>query len=230
MHKKLGFTLAEVLITLGIIGVVASVTLPSLTLDVEKRKIPTTLSKAMNTLETVNKMALVENEAERLCDITNHCSATNAADKYLSDIFVKYTSAVKFPSTLLTGSDKYTYDGISVSSGYTTKDGISFMVRSSSYYKKINNLGSDNYPESASGDYYTIVVDLNGRKGPNKTAQDVFYFRVDTKGGVFPMGSSAYYGQTDWTTNCPADGTAPVDAIACSASIVENGWQVKYKY
>ncbi len=47
MKIKKGFTLAEVLITLTIIGVVAAITIPSLisTIDIDKRQAETTIKK-----------------------------------------------------------------------------------------------------------------------------------------------------------------------------------------
>ncbi len=48
--KKHGFTLAEVLITLAIIGVVASLTLPALMANVQEQQTVTALKKATNTL------------------------------------------------------------------------------------------------------------------------------------------------------------------------------------
>lgn len=50
MEKKQGFTLAEVLITLVIIGIIASMTLPSLLGGTNKQEIKTGLQKAMSTL------------------------------------------------------------------------------------------------------------------------------------------------------------------------------------
>jgi prepilin-type N-terminal cleavage/methylation domain-containing protein len=46
---KKGFTLAEVLITLGIVGVVATITLPSVIKNYQKRQTVTQLKKAYTT-------------------------------------------------------------------------------------------------------------------------------------------------------------------------------------
>ena len=54
--KKLGFTLAEVLITLAIIGVVATITLPSLMSNTQEQQAVTAFRKAMNTLNEVPQM------------------------------------------------------------------------------------------------------------------------------------------------------------------------------
>jgi prepilin-type N-terminal cleavage/methylation domain-containing protein len=50
--KKNGFTLAEVLITLGIIGVVAALTAPALVKNSGQAKIGPALAKFVNTFET----------------------------------------------------------------------------------------------------------------------------------------------------------------------------------
>ncbi len=54
--KKNGFTLAEVLITLAIIGVVATLTLPSLMSNTQEQQAVTAFRKAMNTLNEVAQM------------------------------------------------------------------------------------------------------------------------------------------------------------------------------
>lgn len=54
--KKNGFTLAEVLITLAIIGVVATLTLPALMSNTQEQQAITGFRKAMNTLNEVAQM------------------------------------------------------------------------------------------------------------------------------------------------------------------------------
>ena len=54
--KKNGFTLAEVLITLAIIGVVATLTLPSLMSNTQEQQAITGFRKAMNTLNEAGQM------------------------------------------------------------------------------------------------------------------------------------------------------------------------------
>jgi len=54
--KKNGFTLAEVLITLAIIGVVATLTLPALMSNTQEQQAITGFRKAMNTLNEVGQM------------------------------------------------------------------------------------------------------------------------------------------------------------------------------
>ena len=50
MTKRFGFTLAEVLITLGIIGVVAAMTIPTLISNTNGAQFKTGFKKALSTL------------------------------------------------------------------------------------------------------------------------------------------------------------------------------------
>ena len=56
MMKKNGFTLAEVLITLAIIGVVATMTLPALMTNTQEQQAKTGLKKGINTLTEAAQM------------------------------------------------------------------------------------------------------------------------------------------------------------------------------
>ena len=55
--QRTGFTLAEVLITLGIIGVVAALTIPSLTANTGKRQYSVKFKKAISTLSNAARMS-----------------------------------------------------------------------------------------------------------------------------------------------------------------------------
>ena len=56
--KKFGFTLAEVLITLGIVGVVAALTAPALVQNAGSAQVGPKLAKAVNTFEVANENML----------------------------------------------------------------------------------------------------------------------------------------------------------------------------
>ena len=60
MKLKVGFTLAEVLITLGIIGVVAAITIPNLITSYQKHVTVTKLQKAISVLNQAYKLSFDE--------------------------------------------------------------------------------------------------------------------------------------------------------------------------
>ena len=57
MTKRFGFTLAEVLITLGIIGVVAAMTIPTLISNTNGAKFRSQFKKTLSTLNQAGLMA-----------------------------------------------------------------------------------------------------------------------------------------------------------------------------
>ena len=89
MMKKFGFTLAEVLITLGIIGVVAALTAPALVQNAGTAKVGPTLSKVVSTLENANEQLLHDEDATDLSKIAE----TNLE---YSDLLSKYISGSSY--------------------------------------------------------------------------------------------------------------------------------------
>lgn len=96
--KKFGFTLAEVLITLAIVGVVAAVTLPALDSNVEEQKRVVAVKKAYSALQNASMTILADSGKEILEDA---CGDTT-------------TSVIQncFDSVLKTDADHRTKDGI----------------------------------------------------------------------------------------------------------------------
>ena len=86
--RKSAFTLAEVLITLGIIGVVAALTLPSLITNYQKQIIETRLSKFYTTMNQAVLNSQIENGDFRDWELS---SEKNLYDAYLK----KYLKTVK---------------------------------------------------------------------------------------------------------------------------------------
>ncbi len=60
-YKRFGFTLAEVLITLGIIGIVAALTIPAVISNYKKKVIEVGMEKTYSDLTNLIKMSEVNN-------------------------------------------------------------------------------------------------------------------------------------------------------------------------
>lgn len=75
--KKKGFTLAEVLITLGIIGVVAAMTIPTLITNTNGAKYRTQFKKTISTLSQAGKMAQAQYDFD-YAGTTTPCSSEPA--------------------------------------------------------------------------------------------------------------------------------------------------------
>ena len=88
MKRKTGFTLAEVLITLGIIGVVAAMTLPALTASYRKSTTETALKKFYTNVNQAVKLSVVNNGETKYWKIPGSSQPDSIMlfyDKYFKD-------------------------------------------------------------------------------------------------------------------------------------------------
>ena len=193
--KHAAFTLAEVLITLGIIGVVAALTLPTLIQNHQKQVYVTQLKKAYSTLTNAYNELAAEQEVADWNQIS--CSDWSC----LSD-FLKHVKTIKsFEGCEEDWCNNYDVNhttgiaggtGLGNDSGFITADGALFIFTCGSY------LDSD----------YTWIVDVNGyNKGPNKPGRDIFQFALEnlhkvddswdpqnTGNKLIPVGAKTNYG------------------------------------
>lgn len=79
MRKTNGFTLAEVLITLGVIGIVAAMTIPTLIANIKGAQYRTKFKKVISTLSNAARMSQ-EQYGFDFAGIDNRCNANSATD------------------------------------------------------------------------------------------------------------------------------------------------------
>ena len=77
--KSFAFTLAEVLVTLGIIGVVAAMTIPTLMANVKSQQYRSTLNKTISTLNQAAKMSLANYDFD-YSGISQACLSNGGSD------------------------------------------------------------------------------------------------------------------------------------------------------
>lgn len=237
MKKKKGFTLAEVLITLSIIGVVSALTLPSLTSGYKSQQIGVSLSKAINTLENANLMAL---QTSGVSDLT--LIPANTTQPYSESI--RNTSKIVTRNTSNADYNKYKIHGGSSlstldrpSSAFDTKDGMTYLQPTNGAPATTDNGSSRDLPDYYSGKAYKVYVDIDGNaKGPNTLGRDLFELRIDSRGTVIPYGGMAwqdYYSgsgiplwQTSGDNAC--NSTSIGKGYTCAGAIVDNGYSVNY--
>ena len=79
---KKGFTLSEVLITLGIIGIVAAITIPTLITNYQKKTTATRVKKAYSELLQAIKLSENDNDSMESWTVGNDVSIENT-EKYI---------------------------------------------------------------------------------------------------------------------------------------------------
>ena len=116
LRKRAAFTLAEVLITLGIIGVVAAMTIPTLITTYNKRVVETRLEKFYSSMNQAIRMAELDYGARELWFEDNSDRALQ--EKWCKKYIIPYMNVVKTDSVYVSGVKLYTIyfaDGSSVS-------------------------------------------------------------------------------------------------------------------
>ena len=114
--KKAAFTLAEVLITLGIIGVVAAMTLPAVITNVQKKVVENQLKVFNTTINNAFRMAQVEHGGKFDDWIPSYYSYSFAEmrewlGEYLFP-YIKYSDVSDCRAENMVGSDNIVQDGI----------------------------------------------------------------------------------------------------------------------
>ncbi len=95
---KNAFTLAEVLITLGIIGVVAALTMPVLIQNYKKHIIETRLQKFYSTMNQAVKLSVIDNTETRNWVFPDYYSgqiSPEEVDEFYNKYFDKYVKVAK---------------------------------------------------------------------------------------------------------------------------------------
>lgn len=197
-----GFTLAEVLITLGIIGVVAALTLPALIQNTQKKELEAGLKKGASEIAQALNMYQAENGVPITSDIGNHELKPEIIKYFnvLTDCGFGHddadTACIKNYGNADTNSTTYkNFTGNNTIDLYKFDDGQFILTDGSMIL--INNASS----AAGASDINTYIsVDVNGyNKRPNRLGQDLFMFQLDDKGKLIPMGAegTTYYNAND---------------------------------
>ena len=158
--NRKGFTLAEVLVTLGIIGVVSAMTVPSLMQNYQRQSYVTQLHKFYNELS----QALVRYQNDSNAVNLREAGLNSRAALY--DFFKNYFKIVNDCGNTQTPCFASDYKNLSgVKSGFNCSSNCVLLASGSS-------LGAT-FPNK-SNIISEVVVDINGPKGPNIFGRDAF--------------------------------------------------------
>ena len=213
--KNYGFTLAEVLITLGIIGVVAALTLPALVQNNRNREMQTRLKRGYSVLSQALDMYQAEN-GERITPQTK-------IGWDLKPVLMKYLKTVKDCGYGSLDDDacipNYGPDNEKNSTKYTTYNGKTLYLNYFDDGQFVLNDGSLVLLESAaSATNLYISIDVNGyNKRPNRLGQDLFTFQIDKKGILKPMGAEGTtFSLSEYPSYCNPKSTDINNGISCT--------------
>ena len=203
--RKTAFTLAEVLITLGIIGVVAALTLPALINNYEKSVVETRMQKFYTNINAALKLSIVENG-----DMVDW---TFPQDYYDAD------GSEKFFNTYLKNNLQYLKTVPRVTTSWPTNgievdlnDGSAFVLSDTwiTYYPNANK-------KLRSGvDSFIFIINKNGNS-------------VVPHGYDLKLNESTIKLVEDVSYSCNGKSRKAFNR-SCAAYIMQNGWKIPEYY
>lgn len=186
------FTLTEVLITIGLIGVVAALTLPTLINNTQGKERETQLKVGYAILEQG-----IKNMQAELGYLPTPAQYTRTGTFYPE--YKKYFNKIFDCGFVPLNSD--------LCIERANNQGGAFTFNTDKIYKTLNNnnINSDAYDDGQfilpngmlvvieNGSYSNVIIlhiDINGKtNGPNRLGQDMFSFQLMPDGKLLPMGA-----------------------------------------
>lgn len=202
-----GFTLAEVLITLGIIGVVAALTIPALINKTQDLEFKSSFKKNYSQLDQITRLIANDNNGTISYAYNPNYPATHQCGTYawpdnsncLRDLYANYLKVVEKCDDQASG---YMSAGVNCWTTMSRPDAGAYAAGPSQIYRPDTggglvlasgaNVVIVYYPfgglttTSARG---TVKIDVNGNKGPNVWGRDYFGAYI-TDNGLVPFGAS----------------------------------------
>ena len=228
LYKQAAFTLAEVLITLVIIGIVAAMTMPSLISNYRHKVLESQFKKAYSVISQLGAMVISEygdcsySQTEDIKDfmLSNLVKGdqTAASDKYTN--FFTYTKSKAFTDLHYNCLDNVSWTN---SKSAASVDGMQFAFCSHN-----SSIGT------------IITVDTNGAgKRPNAFGHDIFFFHFNTANcKLEPIstvmrnctandtgcsgGNENYYGWKNEKGECSQNSTSTTNGFGCTQYAIAN--------
>ena len=220
MKRMRAFTLAEVLVTLGIIGVVSAMTVPSLMQNYQRQSYVTQLHKVYNEFSQAllryqndkNAINLTEaglnSQAQMNSFVSSYFKVVQTCTNSLTPCFIEQNTYKKISGVSLSSS------AFAVTNSYVLASGASIRFLYSPSGDKIGN----------------IMVDINGQKGPNIQGRDLFTIAVfkngmmDDKGDTAPLSKDTR--DSLYTTYCST--SVENGPWGCFGKILNDNWEMTY--
>lgn len=240
------FTLAEILITIAIIGVVASLTIKSVIVSTQKEQTVVRVKKAYTVLYQALYRAEVRNGSFQNWDF--NINASDFFQRYLNGFIVvgkdrvqsnkkrpvQYYELNGDPLNLGIFQDSWAkVEGVGNGYSFTLPDGTKIFLSDTNFY-------ADEEP-----DHVLFVIDINGDNGPNTMGKDLFCFCLYKTRGLLPFytsdhetGANTPFKKRELLISGGVDNDERYKYYCekkargewCAALIMVDGWRIKDDY
>lgn len=216
MTKRFAFTLAETLITLGIIGVVAAITIPGLMTAHKAHRMRAQFLKSYSTVQQVFKQM----ESDDISTDPSTYVRNNIPDGVFYNTFKKYLTGIT-DCGIYSSKTLPCYKLSDKTKGYKSLTGNTLL--GSAYFDDGQFAMQDGtlllfeqpYLGSQTNAYIWVMVDINGfKEGPNRMGYDLFVFHFQD-GELRTMGDSrTMYNNLE--QYCSLNSNQYLNGIACA--------------
>ena len=186
VKQKVAFTLAEVLITLGVIGVVAAITMPTIINNIRAYQYQSRFKKVYSNIQQAFMLMKADMGIEHLGSYYANANVDEFYTRFPSYFHVLKTFPYNHKGFTATNyTNDYTFyseNGDWTCSPFPSSNKLYILQDGSSFFPLINS-------EQA-----YITVDLNGPyKKPNRMGYDIFMFQINSsKDKIEPLKSTIY--------------------------------------
>jgi len=223
LKRQTAFTLAEVLITLLIIGIIASIVIPGLIADTKDAEFKTAWKKVFADFSQAGKLAAIEKGG----NLAGELGTSTGTEGYFRDALLKYMSYAKLcAENTAVGPDGcwhaanswYYLSGEAVPSDYTSYSRAILNNGSLVTFNLLSTTCAYTYTENDDS-CGAVIIDINNFKGPNKVGKDIYGLQITRNGIAVPFGS-----QNDVYYNSPSSYSCDLAAYPSTS-----GWSCSTK-
>lgn len=191
--NKSGFTLAETLITLGIIGIVAGMTIPTLINNYQKKVTGAKLKRAVSVINQTIKLSEAENGEMEIWD--KNLAPIDFLNRYFRP-YIKIAQTCENvkncgykPTNYCSSCYWYPLNKVG-DPGYINPNAVGripFITMDKILY---NFSFINNNTQATLNNDKMIIIDINGADKPNTFGKDVFFFyRIEEEDAIIPWGA-----------------------------------------
>ncbi len=225
------------MVTLGIIGVVSAMTVPSLMQNHQRKTYVTQLHKVYNEVQQASLRYMTDKNAVNLREagLTNAVKMKEFLHGYFKvvndcETYIKSPCFAESYRNLNGAATSTSNANWSASSSVTLSSGASILIDNpGTYSKTVNNVTS----------YYGhMLIDINGLQGPNIGGRDMFFVEfyddgsIDVLGatpgcktkGACEGGSLKEIRETYYNSNCQTNALG----LGCFGKILNDNWEMNY--
>lgn len=215
--KKRGFTLAEVMIAMALIGVIASLTIPTFVSSSRNKANATKLGTIVTATENAFVSMIASEAVQDLTETpfysllsSDMASAMAELNKYLKITYGNSNGQYAIVTTK---------NGATLNFNFETKNATEAAANSAGF--------------SSLGSIGQVIIDVNGSAKPEKDGRDKFYFLVGDNGTLYPAGGRIYslidtsaklWNTSDANYSCQNGSVTR----GCTARLMENSYEVDY--